>query len=208
VINRLIFNKYKNGEYIGQRSRKEYLIYYGKETIFRICEGNPRFIINIVNELLSEIQNFEKLEFTPELQANVIKTVSARFNAMLNTFPTSANYDGKPIDLKWIIQKIGKYFAKEINEGAFNINPANSFTIKPDNEKPVILKLIKTGAALGAFIKIDKTSDDITVGNQTRFRMAYLLDPEFKLPLRLYGSVKLNVIVPHSSINNELNLFD
>jgi ABC-type spermidine/putrescine transport systems, ATPase components len=213
AINRLIFNKYKDGEYIGQRSRKEYLIYYGTDTIFRVCEGNPRFIINIIHELLSK--GGDSNEFSPELQSNVIKTISSRFNAMLNTYPTSAIYDRMTIDLKWLIQKIGNYFDDEINIKNFKVNPASSFLVKTESLKPVINKLINIGVGLGAFIKIDKNVDDIDIGDNTRFRLSYLLHPEFRLPLRLYSSVKLNNIIhpntKNKSIEQEtkpLNLFE
>jgi energy-coupling factor transporter ATP-binding protein EcfA2 len=210
VINRLIFNKYKDGKYDGQKSRKEYLIYHGKESILRVCEGNPRFIINIMNELFNEIEDIGKLEFSSDLQAKVIKNVSSRFNAMLNTYPTTISINGQSIDLKWLIQKIGTYFQNEVNIGPFKVNPANSFLVKSETIKPAILKLIHFGVGLGAFIKIDKTSDDIVIDNHTtRFRISYLLNPEFKLPLRLYSSIKLNSIIQYNNTsNNNPNLFD
>lgn len=208
VINRLIFNKYKSGKYIGQRSRKEYLIYYGKETIFRICEGNPRFIINIINELLSEVDDLKDINFPPDLQAKVIKAVSSRFNAMLNTYPTSGIYNGQTVDLKWLIQKVGFCFENEMNTGVFKMHPATSFFIKSGTVKPMILNLIHIGVGLGAFIKLDKTSDDIATDDKTRFRISYLLSPEFKLPLRIYSSIKLNNILLPNPVNNNPNLFD
>jgi hypothetical protein len=206
VINRLIFNKYKNGEYFEQKSKKEFLVYYGYETILRISEGNPRFIINILNELLSHQNDPNQLlPCSPEIQSSVIKTVSAKFNSMLMTFPTSMNYDGKDIDLKWLINKVGEYFENEINRKIFKVNPASSFTLNPDATRPVIMKLIHIGVGLGAFVKIDSTADDIITDETTRFRISYLLHPEFKLPLRLYSSVKLrNIIDPKLFYNRTL----
>lgn len=198
VINRLIFNKYANGGYSGQKFKKEYLVYYGYETILKISEGNPRFIINILNELLSYQDNVSQLiPCTPETQSTVIKAVSAKFKAMLMTFPTSAQFNGRNIDLIWLINKVGEYFENEINRNEFRINPANSFTLNPEFTKPVIMKLIHIGVGLGAFVKIDSTPDDIIIDRRTRFRISYLLHPEFKSPLRLYGNVKLrNMIDP------------
>lgn len=211
AINRLIFNKYKNGKYVGQRSRKEYLIYYGKDTVFKICEGNPRFIINLVNDLVNEVDNFESFDISPEIQSRIIKSVSSRFNVMLMTYPTSVKVrNNTNINLSWFINKIGNYFEDEINRGPFKIDPANSFRFSTINTHPDILKLIQTGLRLGALVKVDTNSNDLIVTSDTRIRLSYLLHPQYKLPLRLYSSVKLSKIIGNIEINTSVNptLFD
>lgn len=210
VINRLFFNNYKEGKFHSYKTRKEYSIYYGAETILKICEGNPRFIINIVNELLSKTNNDVTDLNSPELQSIVIKSISNRFKAMLNTYPTAVYFQNREIDLKWLLDKVGNYFEYEINSASFKVNPANSFIIK--NNKTIIskevLKLLQVGVGLGAFVKLDITSDDIVVSKDTRYRLSYLLHPTYKLPLRLYSSVNLNKIVSKNKENEQKNLFE
>jgi energy-coupling factor transporter ATP-binding protein EcfA2 len=205
VINRLVFAKYKNdgANVLQRRTRKEYPIYYGKDTIFKICEGNPRFIMNIIDELIIKTNKYIEIEnesFSPIEQAEVIKTVSVRFSAMLNTYPSSTEYLGRTIDLSWLINEVGKYFENEINYKEFNINPATSFKFKHDLLNPNIIELIELGIKLGAFIKVDKSPDDFSHNDiDSRYRLTYLLHPSYKLPLRLYSSVSLNNIIKHDS---------
>jgi energy-coupling factor transporter ATP-binding protein EcfA2 len=201
VINRLVFSKLKDigSNSLSRRTRKEYPIYYGKETIFKICEGNPRFIMNIIDDLIIKSNKYFEIEdetFSPIEQTEVIKNVSVRFSAMLNTFPTSTEYLKKSVDLSWLINEVGNYFEKEVNFLAFSINPATSFKFKMHDVNPNLLELLRLGIRLGAFVKVDKSIDDITHSDEdTRYRLSYLLHPSYKLPLRLYSSVNLFKIV-------------
>lgn len=214
VINRLIFTKYEDGKPKTLRTRKEYPLYYGKETLFRVCEGNPRFIMNIMNDMLKRTEKNaydQDLIFTPEDQAVVIKNVSDRFNAMLNTYPTYGHFNQKPVDLEWLIEKIGSYFSVEMNMGRFKVSPANSFIFKKLTNSNVkqIARLINIGVGLGAFIKVDKNLGELSNEADTRFRLSYLLHPRFKMPLRLYSSIKLNNILARYPNNNpEINFND
>jgi len=198
VINRLVFSKFKDDKYYSVRSRKEYPIYYGKETIFKLCEGNPRFIINIINDIFIKTEKYKDIDsftFSPEEQVEVIRSISNRFYAMLKTYPTSIIFKNKPYDLDKLIQHIGQYFDDEINKGDFKINPSTSFFFDEKNTNKDIIELVNIGVSLGAFIKIDKSVDDLSIDKSARYRLSYLLHPHFKLPLRLFSSVKLNNII-------------
>lgn len=198
VINRLIFSKYEKHKYKAERTRKVYPIYYGKETIFKLCEGNPRFIINIINEIFIKTENYKDLDnftFSPQEQVEVVKIVSNRFYAMLKTYPTAIMFNRKPFDLDKLIQQVGDYFETEVNQGKFNMHPATSFFFDSKNTSREIQELVNIGVSLGAFIKVDKTAEDISIDKAVRYRLSYLLHPSFKLPLRLFSSVKLNNII-------------
>jgi energy-coupling factor transporter ATP-binding protein EcfA2 len=209
AINRLLFSKYKNDKYYAPKGKKEYPIYHGRETVFKVCEGNPRFIMNIINDIFIKTGRYADLTnlyFKPEEQANVVKSVSSRFSAMLNTYPTSVPFSGRYVDLDWLIEKIGQYFDNQINKGAFKINPANSFFFDPLNTPKTIVDLVNIGVSLGAFVKLDKSIDDLSKSNESRFRLSYLLHPQFKLPLRLYSSVKLNNILTKNIHTQQLKI--
>lgn len=212
AINRLIFTKRKNNWYVARRSRKEYPIYYGKETIFKLCEGNPRFIINIINDIFIRTEKYKDLDdfvFSPEEQVDVVRSVSNRFYAMLKTYPTSVPFKDKPYDLDKLIQQVGEYFEYEINQGRFKMHPATSFFYDAKNTPPEIQKLVNIGVSLGAFIKIDKSVEDLVVDRAVRYRLSYLLHPHFKLPLRLFSSVKLNnILMGHQNEQSNQLKFD
>ncbi len=209
VINKLFFNNYRSNN-VTRSSKKEYPIYHGKEVIFKICEGNPRFVMNIINEILTKLDpstNIQTISFSPLEQAKVIKNVSVRFNAMLNTFPTSVPLENREIDLEWMIKTIGNYFDNEVNIRPFNINPANCFIFKKLAINKALKQIITKGVGLGAFMKIDNNPDEISNSRKTRYRLSYLLHPTFKLPLRLFSSVKLEKILKIRGFN-ETNISD
>jgi hypothetical protein len=210
VINRLVFAKYKDqpsNDDLTSRSRKEYPIYYGKETIFKICEGNPRFIMNIIDELIIKTQKYKDIErdlkFSPTEQVEVIKRISIRFNAMIKSYPTNTYYNNKNVNLSWLINQIGSYFENELNYKDFSLNPPTCFTYNDKKTNPDIIDLIKKGVELGAFIKLDENMDEIGHDNEnSRYRLTYLLHPSFKLPLRLYSSASLNNIIKYDNQTN------
>lgn len=198
VINRLIFSKFRDQKFYANRSRKEYPIYYGKETIFKLCEGNPRFIINIINDIFIKTEKYKDIDnftFSPQEQVDVVRIVSNRFYAMLKTYPTAKIINRKPFDLDKLVQQVGDYFESEVNQGKFKMHPATSFFFDSKNTSSEIQDLVNIGVSLGAFIKIDKTAEDISIDKTVRYRLSYLLHPNFKLPLRLFSSVKLNNII-------------
>jgi energy-coupling factor transporter ATP-binding protein EcfA2 len=205
VINRLVFAQFRNdgSNVLMKRTRKEYPIYYGKDTIFKICEGNPRFIMNIIDDLIiksNKYLNIDTESFSPIEQTEVIKNVSTRFSAMLNTYPSSSEYMGKKVDLSWLINEVGNYFEKEVNYKEFSINPATSFKFNYQRTNPNIVELLELGIKLGAFIKVDKSVDDISHNDQdSRYRLTYLLHPSYKLPLRLYSNANLSNIIKHDN---------
>ncbi|MDI9857967.1 ORC-CDC6 family AAA ATPase [Flectobacillus roseus] len=211
VINRLIFSKFQNQAFYSKRSRKEYPIYYGKETIFKLCEGNPRFIINIINDIFIKTERYKDIDdfvFSPEEQVQVVRNVSARFYAMLKTYPTSVLYNRKPFDLDKLIKVIGDYFEEQVNQSPLSMHPKTSFFFDPKNTPLEIRRLVNIGVSLGAFIKIDKNSEDTSLDKSVRYRLSYLLHPHFKLPLRLFGTIKLNNIIGDQSkvINSQLRI--
>ena len=201
VANRLVFSKQGKTTQndLVRRSRKVFPIYYGKKTIFKICEGNPRFIMNIIDELVIKSGRYTNIvdeRFSPKEQVDVIQIISERFNAMLKSYPASIIYNNKEVDLIWLIKEIGLYFEKELNQKEFKLNPANSFKFNKKRTNTNLFELIEIGVGLGAFIKIDKSEDDIEHDDlNTRYRLTYLLHPLFNLPLRLYSSVSLFNII-------------
>lgn len=214
VISRLVFQRFEpekksSGSYRSQ-SRKIFPIYYGKKTILNICEGNPRFIIGILSDMFNKVeaaQDINDLKITPSEQAKMIKDISDRFMSMLHTYPSTQKYNNENIDLEWLIKRIGNFFAKQIYKGDVKINPINSFYI--DNHlRKEYYELLRIGVDLGAFIKIDQETNLILNDKKlTRYRLSYLIAPQFKLPLRLYGSKNLTNIIRKEQQNEGQLLF-
>jgi hypothetical protein len=214
IINRLVFMRFNSeNKSITQEAQrlKVFPIYYGKKTILNICEGNPRFIIGILSDMFNKIEAADEvgeLRISPIDQAKMIKEISDRFMSMLHTYPSTKKIGGSYYDLEWLIKKIGNYFEKEINKGEFKINPVNSFTIDR-NLSAELYQILRIGVDLGAFIKLDKEANFITGDERmTRYRLCYLIAPQFKLPLRLYASRKLGSIIGKDERQSNLINFD
>jgi|GEM_PF-906414 hypothetical protein len=215
VINRLVFMRFdpNNRERVSHSSqtRKVFPIYYGKKTLLNICEGNPRFIIGMLADMFNQVElteNVSELKITPLDQVKLIKDISDRFMAMLYTYPSSQKINNKYYDLEWLITRIGEYFDKEVNKGEVKINPANSFTIDEKLGRE-FYEILKLGVDLGAFIKLDQEKNIISKDNKlTRYRLSYLIAPQFKLPLRLYAARNLGRILRNEpiTIGNQLKL--
>lgn len=202
VINRLVFIRFneenKNSLQHHSQSRKVFPIYYGKKTLLNVCEGNPRFIIGILSDMFHRVisvDDVSELRISPLEQAKVIKDISDRFMSMLHTYPTTQKIGTKFYDIEWLINRIGVSFEKEINKGEVKINPVNSFTID-ENLSKEIYDILRIGVDLGAFIKLDQEANLISNDKRlTRYRLSYLIAPQFRLPLRLYATRNLGSIL-------------
>lgn len=183
----------------GKSSRKNPALFYGVPTIYELCDGNPRLLINLFDALLKEIHiSNRSISVTINNQSRVIREASKRYLNLLSTHPdaTLKIHDrDKLIGLGSLISQIGNYFNDSIIGKAFSMDPYSSFTVDqyvPDQ----ILKLIELGIHLGAFIYLDPQlvmTKSKLLG--AKFRLTYLLHPNFNLPKREYKSINLSNIL-------------
>lgn len=190
-------------------SRKNIPFYFGVNNIYEICDGNPRFLTALIDELL-KINSRESIEeISPEKQSSLIYKISQRHLQIISSHPdASIELYGKVQNLGKLIIQIGNFFGSYLFAKDFTIEPVGSFVVDKDvNEK--IISLINLGIRLGAFVYIDPKEALSENGIlEKRFRLSYLLYPNFKLPIREYGARQLSTILKDGrKKDTTINLF-
>lgn len=183
----------RNNNIIG---RKNIPFYFGTNNVYEICDGNPRFLTALIDELLKINPRESIEEITPEKQSTIIYRISQRHLQIISSHPdASIELYGKVQNLGKLIVQIGSYFSSYFFSKDFTIEPVGSFIVDNGvNEK--IISLVNLGIRLGAFVYIDPKEALSENGIfEKRFRLSYLLYPNFKLPIREYGSRQLSTIL-------------
>lgn len=195
------------------RSRKNTILYYGIPYIYEICDGNPRQLIGLLDELLRRVKiNDSNKPFAlgVNIQSEVISNTSARFLKLLATHPdANVAFKQKNLNAAEVLVKIGSYFHEKLILDDFSNDPVGSFYVDKETD-PKYLKIIEFCLAHGALVYVDPeegVSNEGLLGK--RLRLSYLLTPVFKLPKREYKAIRLSSIITYSlrRDNNQLNLF-
>ncbi len=177
-----------------RRSRKLPLVYGGTDALFAMVEGNPRWFIGIVGRLLKN--------WTPEggrvsrsAQVRQVTTASHVFRAMLNTIPV------KPVatqtkGLLSLLDPIGNYFSAAAIDLPFDPDPPGSFIVDASIPEEYVKAL---GRALnaGAIVYVNEQGQSVMLDTlrERRFRLSYVLAPQYQIPLRLGPAVALKWIL-------------
>ncbi|WP_119789593.1 ORC-CDC6 family AAA ATPase [Flavobacterium anhuiense] len=197
------------------RSRKTATVYSGAEVIYKICDGNPRWLIGIVNSILTKSFNKSKSASIKDIQVDVLQETAVQFMNIISNIPinpiklrnTAITYT-----LEDIIKLIGDSFTNEILGPTFKMDPKGSFKVDesvfliPDQ----FIELLEKAVYQGALILVDSNQSvfDFEVRGK-KFRLAYMLAPLFKLPLRTYGQVNLSTFFTDKSTDtSQKNLFE
>ncbi len=240
VFNRLIFT-YRNNKQpryniprgdIQFKRIKNIPFYHGVKTLINIVDGNPRYLLGVVDELIDELMSptngnsiGRKFKAIGALRQNeIIAKVSDKFYSKISSIPvklavTPAFTKHKLYNkhLSFLVTEIGKTISHQINIAQIKGEPYGSITIDSTAQKdPNLVDLIKIGINWGAFILVtDDEKENYSEVAGKRIRLAYLLAPKFKLPLRLYNSFPLTdclhlnetITAPQQSVLNfnELN---
>ena len=178
------------------RGRKRLTLYAGWETLCAVSEGNPRWFIGIVKQLLDVVGN-QKLKISPSQQAIGVEAAAQRYRAALMTIPvTSSVARGKSSGLLSILDAIGEYFRHEQILAPFSPEPHGSFTIEADAPADMVNAI---GQALnaGALVLVDDGQDEVGLGDLRgrRLRLCYLLVAYHGAMPRLGRSIGLRHIL-------------
>jgi len=189
-----------------KRGRKKLnFAYSGWEAVSAICEGNPRWLIGVTSMMLAA-EPLRASAVKPSTQVDKIKEATDSFSSMLSMVPTASRgiQTKEPIDR--LLRQIGEYFFARIVIDDFVEEPPLSFRID-DKVSTDVLAAVRIAINHGALINIADPDDkkrgfDELVGK--RFRLAYLLSPRFRLPLRATKEVSLTTILSKNiaSISN------
>ena len=95
-----------------------------------------------------------------------------------------------------LLELIGKYFRQQIIEEQFLPDPPMSFTIDDDIDSDIenCLRIALNHGAIVCYESADGLGGFHSLKNK-RFRLSYLLSPEFDLPIRKSAPVKLKKIL-------------
>lgn len=201
LIRQACYNFKKN---VG-RSRKGMGLYFGADAISAISDGNPRWLIGLLNDLLLNAHAPTKI--SSERQEAILKSAGERFKALVNSLPLpTAKYLGKPIRLNDFMERVSSYFFNKMVKSAISLDPPNCFTV--DLEELGIISLIERAVDIGALIIVKEslTSNTRRSIHGATLRLSFLLAPQFKLLLRASEPVSLSkCLVPQKKLNSEYN---
>lgn len=180
-----------------QRSRKAVSLYSGMPALLAICEGNPRWIIGLIDSLLDRRKNgyVEKKHQTIQ-----ILSLQSRFCAFLRTIPCNGfGKNPRTSSVLSLVDEIGGRFSKEIVQDRFNPDPTGSFFVDSHATDDQI-KTLEQAIYAGAIVFVPESSNEVAVGSLRgkRFRLSYLLAPKYKLPMILLRPKSLSALLMES----------
>lgn len=204
----------RRGQQLGyRRSRKRiHEMYTGYDALLTICEGNPRWIIGM---LRPQIQRYKRLtshgnrgHLPFAYQARQLLKVIVKYRALLGTIPLKGKKSARASALQ-LIDAIGNYMFSDVVLGEFKPEPALSFIVDR-KVTPEQIEAIGTAVNQGAFVLVPNRKGDSTAGTVvgSRFRLSYLLAPDFQLPLTYGAQINLSSILSSSDTVSQLRLED
>lgn len=182
------------------RTRKSTPLYAGREAVFAVSEGNPRWLLGLLNDLCDAVDwtTFpDGTDFQVPLrkQAEVINSASRRFMALIKATPVavSANKDGATYGTSLFdtIDSLARVFSDVIYGEKFPLDPIGSFRLS-EQPRPDVDAVIRRALITGALVPIGRSQMDVptSIVNE-RFRLSFLICPAYKLPLRNYRDVTI-----------------
>ena len=176
----------------GRRSRKAPTVYGGATSLFAMVEGNPRWFIGIVGELLSKIK---RGKVSKADQVKHVRDAGDIFRAMLKTIPCGP-IGGSRRGLLSLLDAVGNYFAYAAINAPFDPDPPCSFVVDRNTSASELTAL---GMALnaGAIVFVPDGSDIGILESLRgkRFRLSYILAPHYFVPLVLGRRLALGEIL-------------
>jgi hypothetical protein len=178
------------------RSRKAHTLFFGHEVLYRICDGNPRWLIGILSEMAKHIDPDRPQQIPEVRQATTYEDIANQFFDVVKAVPNaSASTTSGLTTLYGILEEIGQFFFEEIVIGEFQRDPWGTFEIDEKVPNDVVMMLEKA-VYQGAIVLLDPSENafDFQMRGK-KFKLSYLLAPKFKLPLRKYPTIALSRIL-------------
>ncbi len=175
-----------------RRSRKRALLYSGADSIFAVSEGNPRWFIGMIGNLLDNWDR--KNDRIPDfLQAEEMQNAAERFNAMIKTIPTESEGNESVFG---IVKKAARFFNRQVVKEDFRPEPAGTFKVD-EHCSDEVLQVLGQALNAGAIVYVPEDNGQLIFQSPRfkRFRVSYLLAPIYAIPIRLGPSVNLSTIL-------------
>ncbi len=167
--------------------------------LFDICDGNPRLVIGLIDEILqnSKFNAREIKIITKQEQSKIIYSSSEKYYNLIKNHPDSTiTANNTEVNLATdLLEKIGNYMLDKIVREEFSLTSPSTFRVD-DLINHRYLSLLENALSLGAIIYLDpieSLSNTGIVGK--RFRLSNFLTPKFKIPSRINSEVKLSTLL-------------
>jgi hypothetical protein len=187
---------------IAQRTRKSTLIYCGVPALLAVSEGNPRWLIGIIDSLLENLDSDGRVPV--HAQDREITGLISRFSAFLKTIPNNS-HENRATNIYGLIDSIGKSFTHEILGKPFNADPVGTFLVDSNTPEDQI-RALEQAIYAGAIVFVPESDSEIATGSLKgkRFRLTYLLAPKYKLPLVLLRPKSLASVLAQRGSDQDL----
>ena len=179
------------------RSRKISSVYSGADSVFAVTEGNPRWFLLIVNEMLDKAAE-SNWKISKEEQAEILSNAAGRFLAMLKTLPVpQASVGSTKVSLLGVLDRVGRHFEQKILIDDFNPDPEGTLSPSLVTTPRELAALLDIAVNAGALIYLPGQRDELILRSVAgkRFRLSYLLLPLFRVPIRKGRAVSLHRIL-------------
>jgi energy-coupling factor transporter ATP-binding protein EcfA2 len=202
-------------EYLHKTGMRSYDLYSGLPELYAICEGNPRWMIGLIQRMLDRVlvsagSDGEVAARVPRsVQSDEIRKAISEYRAFLRSVPVPSGADWGTRGLVGLVDKIGKFFSSSVLGDEFNDEPPLSFIVD-SNADDSLLEILGTAVSVGAIIPVEEPSRGSIVGAASggRYRLTYLLSPTFGLPTILGRGVSLSSVLGKSASTRVASLFD
>lgn len=179
-----------------KRTRKSVTLYAGKQAVFAVSEGNPRWLLGLLNDLCDMVdvsrEDARVGQISHRRQATVINAASRRFKALIKATPVGASTLPLPgLSLNALVDDLAGLFCRMLYGEKFPLDPVGSFRIGKVIA-PHVEASIRRALEIGALVHIGRSPVDVPVRIVgERFRLSFMICPTYKLPLRNYRHITL-----------------
>ena len=185
-------------------------IYTGAESLFALCEGNPRWIMGLMAPLVAKFsEDPERRVIRRTDQKKAIVRMMEAFFALLSTIPNSSKE--RPVrSLLELVDRVGFYFRGSVLGKKFNADPVLSFYVD-EAVSAEVTDLVGRGMNIGAFVtRTDAADQPYRVGEikGLRLRLSHIFAPRFRLPLVAGRDVSLSTLLREPHVVEQGSLFD
>ncbi|MEN2673149.1 hypothetical protein [Herbaspirillum huttiense] len=168
--------------------------YTGYPNILDLTEGNPRWILNLADELLAESKRKNQPVVTTGVQTAAVEAYHQRYASMLKVYPVDS---GRQQTVYAFLSALANSIKQRLYMNSFSSDPAMSFLIDEEAINQYG-SLLEASVHLGALVIMNpESSKKIVASNDragligSRVRLCYRLAPEFFLPLRSTSGIRL-----------------
>lgn len=185
------------------RSKKSSQPYQGFPNILDLTEGNPRWILNLAENLALQATSKSQNIKAQSVQADAIASFKDRFISMLKVYPVGKNPHNNKMTPYGFLEALANHLREKIFFNEFSQDPSLSFLIDKSSAEE-FGEFISISIHLGALVLVDSDASKESAfipgaagleGRQVR--ICHRLAPEFFLPLRAGRDVKM-----YSALNN------